>query len=52
MPHVFLQLKEYVRLVGADKLISAPTPEEKVAFEGSLFIRGLANVSLIKALAN
>ena len=51
MPDVYRQLEEYVKSVGAKKLISAPTSEEKKAFEGILFIRGFANVSLILELA-
>lgn len=51
MPDVYRQLRQYVKLVGAKKLISAPTSEEKQVFDGTLFIRGFANVSLILELA-
>lgn len=51
MPYTYRQLAEYVKLVGAHHLIAAPTSEEKQAYEGFLFIRGLANVSLIMELS-
>ena len=51
MPDVYRQLRQYVKLVGAKKLISSPTAEEKKAFDGILFIRGFANVSFILELA-
>ena len=51
MPYTYRQLAEYVKRVGPNNLICAPTLEQKEKFEGFLFIRGLANVSLILALA-
>ena len=51
MPYIYCELAKYVRLVGAKKLILSPTSEEKQAFDGILFIRGLPNISLILELA-
>lgn len=51
MTEVVRQLKEYVMMVGAEKLIHNPTPTELEAFEGLLFIRGIPNISLITKLA-
>ncbi len=50
MPEVIKQLSSYVNLIGADTLISNPTAEEKEAFEGILYTRGLPNISFIKML--
>lgn len=48
---VFNQLSKFVKLVGADRLINAPTPEELEAFEGLLFDRGIPNISFIMQLS-
>ena len=47
----YKQLCEYVERTGVETLILNPTDESKETFEGTLFIRGYANISLILALA-
>ena len=52
MTEIRRQLKEYIKMVGAENLIYHPTPKEKEAFEGILFTRGLPNISIIQELAS
>lgn len=52
MTEIKKQLEEYVKMIGADKLIFNPTSAEKEAWEGILFTRGIPRIALIKALAS
>ena len=52
MTEIRRQLKEYIKMVGAENLIYHPTPKEKEAFEDILFTRGLPNISIIQELAS
>ena len=52
MTEIKKQLEEYVKMIGADKLIFNPTSAEKEAWEGILFTRGIPRIAFIKALAS